>query len=76
MRNFQDTFETRRRSSISAFSICMILPLISYTFFTTEGISSLSFCIQYACISGRAIFNSVYLWDTNFNCKIVNKIKE
>ena len=27
MRNFQDTFETRKRSFISAFSICMTVPL-------------------------------------------------
>ena len=27
MRNFQDTFETRNRSFISAFSICMTVPL-------------------------------------------------
>ena len=28
MRNFQDTFETRERSFVSAFSICMPEPLI------------------------------------------------
>ena len=28
MRNFQDTFETLKRSFISAFSICMTVPLI------------------------------------------------
>ena len=27
MRNFQETFETPKRSFISAFSICMTLPL-------------------------------------------------
>ena len=27
MRNFQDTFETRKRSFICAFSICMTVPL-------------------------------------------------
>ena len=27
MRNFQNTFDTRKQSFISAFSICMILPL-------------------------------------------------
>ena len=27
MRNFQDTFETRKRSFISTFSICMTVPL-------------------------------------------------
>ena len=27
MRNFQDTFETRKRPFISAFSICMTVPL-------------------------------------------------
>ena len=27
MRNVQDTFETRKRSCISAFSICMTVPL-------------------------------------------------
>ena len=30
MRNFQDTFEMRKRSFISAFSICMTVPLISW----------------------------------------------
>ena len=28
MRNFQDTFETRKRSLISAFSVSMTVPLI------------------------------------------------
>ena len=28
MRNFQDTFETRKRSFVSAFSICMTVPSI------------------------------------------------
>ena len=28
MRNFQDTFEMCKRSFVSAFSICMTLPLI------------------------------------------------
>ena len=27
MQNFQDTFETRKRSFISGFSICMTVPL-------------------------------------------------
>ena len=27
MRNFKDTFKTRKRSFISAFSICMTVPL-------------------------------------------------
>ena len=31
MRKFQDTFEIRRRSFISAFSICMTVPLIKNT---------------------------------------------
>ena len=29
MQNFQDTFEKRKRSFISAFSICMTVPLIA-----------------------------------------------
>ena len=29
MRNFQDTFETRKRSFISVFTICMTVALIS-----------------------------------------------
>ena len=29
MRNFHDTFETRKRSFISAFSVCMTVPLSS-----------------------------------------------
>ena len=28
MRNFQDTFETRKQLLINAFSICMAVPLI------------------------------------------------
>ena len=31
MRNFQDTFETRKRSFISVFSICMTVPLRKVT---------------------------------------------
>ena len=31
MRNFRDTFETRKRSFISAFSICMTVPFITPT---------------------------------------------
>ena len=27
MRNFQDTFETSKRSFVSAFSICMTIPI-------------------------------------------------
>ena len=30
MRNFQDTFETRKRPFISGFSICMTVPLSFY----------------------------------------------
>ena len=30
IRNFQDTFETGKRSFISAFSICMTAPLMSH----------------------------------------------
>ena len=30
MRNFQDTFETRKRSFINVFSICMTVPLKAY----------------------------------------------
>ena len=30
MSNFQDTFETRKRSFISTFSICMTVPLNCY----------------------------------------------
>ena len=43
MRNFHDTFETRIRSSISAFSFCMTLTLISYRLLynMNDGISSL-----------------------------------
>ena len=41
MRNFQDTFKTRKRSFISAFSICMTVPLIyqqlSFTEAATRG---------------------------------------
>ena len=33
MRNFQTTFETRKRSFISVFSICMTVPLIYFDFF-------------------------------------------
>ena len=36
MRNFQGTFETRKRSFISAFSICMITLMIKYEIFVNE----------------------------------------
>ena len=35
MRNFQDTFETRKRSFISAFSICMTVPLTFINLYVT-----------------------------------------
>ena len=38
MRNFQDTFETRKRSFISAFSICMPIPLNSMHSVNFDGI--------------------------------------
>ena len=47
MQNFYDAFETRKRSFISAFSICMIIPLIEnnsgiwYTELSTEN------CLEY-----------------------------
>ena len=34
MRNFQDTFKTRKRSIISAFSICMTVSLKEVSFFS------------------------------------------
>ena len=30
MRNFQDTFETRKQSFINVFSICMTVPIILF----------------------------------------------
>ena len=38
MRNFQDTFETRKQSFISAFSICMTVSIIIFStvFFSIE----------------------------------------
>ena len=35
MRNFQDTLETRKRSFISAFLICLTVPLKPMSFFVT-----------------------------------------
>ena len=35
MRNFQDTLETRKRSFISTFSICMTVPLIKIFMFNS-----------------------------------------
>ena len=74
MRNFQDTFETRKRSSISAFSFCITLPLICYRLLynMNEGINSLGYYFLFnRRVSLTVIFNSVYLWGTNFNCNIV-----
>ena len=39
MRNFHDTFETRKRSFMGAFSICMIAPLRDHLFSTFEKFS-------------------------------------
>ena len=36
MRNFQDTFETRKRSFISGFSVCITEPLINKWFFNCD----------------------------------------
>ena len=40
MRNFQDTFETRKRPFISAFSICMTVPLIFHNKFALAKIQA------------------------------------
>ena len=45
MRNFQDTFETRKRSFISAFSNCMTVPLSMIQFLNTAKLA-LVFCIS------------------------------
>ena len=39
MRKFQDIFETRKRSFISAFSICMTVPLNITSKFTFQSVS-------------------------------------
>ena len=65
MRNFQDTFETRKRSSISAFSFCMTLPLISHRLLynMNEGISSLGYYFLFnRCVSRTHLFLIVYTY--------------
>ena len=59
MRNFQDTFETRKRSFISAFSICMTVPLIVM-------IATHHFQVNLQKLEGKlAVWNS-YLKRTDF----------
>ena len=49
MQNFQDTFETRERSFVSAFSICMTVPLMLIGDLTigAEIISFMSFALVF-----------------------------
>ena len=51
MWNFQDTFKTRKRSFISAFSICMTVPLIRWFSFSTY---------LYTFVSTISYINKVY----------------
>ena len=43
MRNFQDTFEIRKRLFVSAFSICMTVPL---KFFSVSIIKKMTFILS------------------------------
>ena len=49
MSNFQDTFETRKRSFISAFSVCVTVPLSMNNYvtrmFNETGLTSLNLSI-------------------------------
>ena len=54
MQNFQDTFETRKRSFISAFSICMTVPLIT-TMQVSRNSRSYVFYIKQKHSSGCAL---------------------
>ena len=42
MRNFQNTFKTRKRSFFSAFSICMTVPLIKMNFHVRQVVNKMS----------------------------------
>ena len=46
MRNFQDTFKTRKRSFIIPFSICMTVPLKRYNIFSFEDIAHPRLCTK------------------------------
>ena len=70
MRNFQDTFETRQRSFISAFSMCISVPLIILTasefqliaaIYVREYISENLFFVLSAIVSTQKKFDDVNL---------------
>ena len=59
MRNVQDTFETRKRSFVSAFSICMTVPL-KLVCECTSGIKGIVMQIEKALINGRLRVSKVF----------------
>ena len=81
MRNFHDTFGTRKRSIISAFSICITVPLIlsiQYVLFYSNVKQSANFCnfikketlaqvfsCEFCEISKNTFF-AEHLWATGF----------
>ena len=63
MRNYQDTFETRKRSFINAFSICMTVPLNLENSFR---LSEHSMAVHYLC------FFILYKNDLQFLCPLIS----
>ena len=64
MRNFQDTFETRKRLFISAFSICMTVPL-SFKFIA-EMVLVIFFEIECMKKFSKILFPTRYCWVSDY----------
>ena len=65
MRYFQDTFETRKRSFISAFSICMTVPL-----------RQIKWCVQNETITKNGVLPVITLFFSKFCFNIRATYKE
>ena len=59
MRNFADTFKTRERSFISAFSICMNVPLKDELKYNGHG-------VVYDLLNAQKIKKSIHLYQKSF----------
>ena len=65
MRNFQDTFETRKRSFISTFSICMTVPLKKVS---AKLLSDLVIFSMFSCDIPLDFHQSIRVVPLNISC--------
>ena len=67
MENFKGTFETRKRSFISAFSICMTVPLSVIRNYNNEQTSTQFFLIRNSVATLVATFSSNFIKTNRLN---------